>query len=117
MPILKLQSVRVASPVPWDGQAMTNTLVVRTHAGAPNGSLELDSDARIIVVTNRAGKKGLIPMENVVFMEPLVAEPATKVAQPPAPPPPPKPAVSDVVKFAKDAKGNVVEVKPKSTPA
>jgi hypothetical protein len=111
MAIVKLKRVRVASPVPWDAQSQTTTLVVRRHAGVLNGTLELDSTARLVVATWATGRVALIPMENVSFAEPMTAADEKALAPQPAPEPkpPPKPAVSDVVKFAKDSKGNIVE--------
>jgi hypothetical protein len=113
MAVVKLKAVRVVTPVPWGGQGLTNTLVIRNHNGAPNGTLTLDTADRVIMAVPAGKPAVIIPFENVAYAEPAGPEAESKPPEPKPAPPPPKPAVSDVVKFTKDAKGNIVEAPKK----
>lgn len=109
---IKLCEVQTIQGVPWAGSAQTRSLVIRRIGDKVNGTLELDTTARVIVATSHDGKVGLIPMENVAYMKPLTPAIERSLAPPPPAekPKPPPPAKDDTVKFVKDGKGRVVEV-------
>lgn len=103
---LKLKSVRVASPVPFNGPA-TTTLT------SQDGTLEFDDESQLVIATpskSSAVKEVIIPLGNVVFFEVMdekVAAAAAKVPVqhfPEKAPEPVKGRVDDTIKLTKGSK-------------
>lgn len=98
---IKLSSVRVVSPVPFDGVSTMTLLYTR-------GTLEYDDEARIILATafraSTLARSLVIPLSNVVYFEILdekaaAAKAAALKASVSAPAPEPKPIVDDTVRL------------------
>lgn len=103
---IKLRSIRTIAPVPWSTGASTNTL--NSGPKNPGTTLTYDPESRI-VVADEPNRTILIPVDNVAYMLPIGPE----VVETPAPAevsPFPQAPVDDVVRFGRDAKGNVVEL-------
>src|SRR5687767_11743757 len=100
------KQVSVISPVPF------HTAVDRT-LDMKHGSIIVDMEHKVVIAQSRrkGSREVVIPFDNVAFIE-IASEadlaPAPPAKTPEAPvPPKPAPAEIDVVKFEKDASGQI----------
>lgn len=103
--VVPLSEVRMKQPVPFNGPSSLTLL-------AKEGTLNFYPEMGVITA-ERAGREPLIiPLTSVSFMREM-PEPKEEPKAPPPPPPAPEPAKADVVKFEKNAAGEIREVAKK----
>lgn len=103
MAILKLKTVRVVNPVPFNGPTATSL-------NCTEGTLEFDEESQLVIATpNRSSavKSVVIPVGNIVFFEVLneaVPKPVPVVSFPETPKDASKPRSDDTVRLTRNSK-------------